>query len=208
MILKSFEIKKINQNINNLILFYGKNEGLKNEAINILVKDNGELVLIDYDSMYVDALNGYDDEIKGLPGYQHPERFNIRGLTPKADYFSQLIIYTGVLTFAERNDLWPKYKDTNDLIFSREDFLSPSNSIILNELKSNGSDKLKMLIEAICSELKKNNFESLLPLEDHLVDKRQQQIDDIFGRIDDNNYKPFKRPEGNKPDTKNIFDKM
>ena len=35
MILKSFEINKINLDINNLILFYGKNEGLKNEALNI-----------------------------------------------------------------------------------------------------------------------------------------------------------------------------
>ena len=43
MILKSFEIKKINQNINNLILFYGKNEGLKSEAINILVKDKNNI---------------------------------------------------------------------------------------------------------------------------------------------------------------------
>ena len=39
MILKSFEIKKINQTINNLILFYGKNEGLKNEALNTLVEE-------------------------------------------------------------------------------------------------------------------------------------------------------------------------
>ena len=38
MILKSFEINKINLNINNLILFYGKNEGLKIEALNILIK--------------------------------------------------------------------------------------------------------------------------------------------------------------------------
>ena len=38
MILKSYEINKIDQNINNFILFYGKNEGLKNEALNILVK--------------------------------------------------------------------------------------------------------------------------------------------------------------------------
>ena len=43
MILKSFEIKKINQNTNNLILFYGKNEGLKNEAINILIKDKNNI---------------------------------------------------------------------------------------------------------------------------------------------------------------------
>ena len=42
MILKFFEIKKINQN-NNLILFYGKNEGLKNEAISILIKDKNSI---------------------------------------------------------------------------------------------------------------------------------------------------------------------
>ena len=40
MILKSYEINKININTNHLILFYGKNEGLKNEALNILIKDN------------------------------------------------------------------------------------------------------------------------------------------------------------------------
>ena len=43
MILKSFEIKKINKKINNLILFYGKNEGLKNEALNTLVKEGNNI---------------------------------------------------------------------------------------------------------------------------------------------------------------------
>jgi DNA polymerase-3 subunit delta len=43
MILKSYEIKKINQSINHLILFYGKNEGLKNEALNILNKDKNNI---------------------------------------------------------------------------------------------------------------------------------------------------------------------
>ena len=39
MILKSYEINKINQN-NHIILFYGKNEGLKNETLDILIKNN------------------------------------------------------------------------------------------------------------------------------------------------------------------------
>ena len=43
MIFKSYEIKKINQNINHLILFYGKNEGLKNEALNILIENKNNL---------------------------------------------------------------------------------------------------------------------------------------------------------------------
>ena len=43
MILKSYEINKINQSINHLILFYGKNEGLKNEALNVLIKDKNNI---------------------------------------------------------------------------------------------------------------------------------------------------------------------
>ena len=39
MIFKSFDINKINKKINQLILFYGKNNGLKNEALNILIKN-------------------------------------------------------------------------------------------------------------------------------------------------------------------------
>ena len=43
MIFKSFEINKINKKINQLILFYGKNEGLKNEALSILIKDKNNV---------------------------------------------------------------------------------------------------------------------------------------------------------------------
>jgi DNA polymerase-3 subunit delta len=43
MILKSYETNKINLNINHLILFYGKNEGLKNEALNILIRDKNNI---------------------------------------------------------------------------------------------------------------------------------------------------------------------
>jgi len=43
MILRSYEINKINKNINRLLLFYGKNEGLKNEALNILNKDKNNI---------------------------------------------------------------------------------------------------------------------------------------------------------------------
>ena len=39
MILKSYEINKINKQINQLILFYGKNNGLKNESLISLIKD-------------------------------------------------------------------------------------------------------------------------------------------------------------------------
>jgi DNA polymerase-3 subunit delta len=43
MIYKSFDINKINKNSIHIILFYGKNEGLKNEALHILIKDENNI---------------------------------------------------------------------------------------------------------------------------------------------------------------------
>ena len=43
MILKSFEVKKLKLNINHLILFYGKNEGLKSETLDFLIKDKNKI---------------------------------------------------------------------------------------------------------------------------------------------------------------------
>ena len=43
MILKYFETQKINKNINHLFLLYGKNNGLKNETIKILIKDKNKI---------------------------------------------------------------------------------------------------------------------------------------------------------------------
>ena len=62
MILKSFEINKINKDINHLILFYGKNEGLKNEAQNILLQENNNI--FNYDEKEI--LNNENDFIENI----------------------------------------------------------------------------------------------------------------------------------------------
>ena len=47
MIIKSFEINKIDFDQNKLVLFYGKNEGFKNEATNNLIKNKDEVAKYD-----------------------------------------------------------------------------------------------------------------------------------------------------------------
>jgi DNA polymerase-3 subunit delta len=62
MILKSYEINKINQNIKHFILFYGKNEGLKNEALNILIKNKNnvsnyeEKEILDNENIFIENI--------------------------------------------------------------------------------------------------------------------------------------------------------
>jgi DNA polymerase-3 subunit delta len=43
MILKSYELKNLNLNLKKFFLFYGKNNGLKNEGLNILIKDKNKI---------------------------------------------------------------------------------------------------------------------------------------------------------------------
>ena len=62
MILKSFEINKIDQNTTHLILFYGKNEGLKNEALDVLIKD--KINFLNYEEK--DILNNEDNFIENI----------------------------------------------------------------------------------------------------------------------------------------------
>ena len=53
MIFKNYDIKKINLNKNKIILFYGQNEGFKNEAINIFDKAGNEnFAILHCNSMY------------------------------------------------------------------------------------------------------------------------------------------------------------
>ena len=43
MIFKSYELNKISLDLNKIFLFYGKNEGLKNEALNVLIKNKDNI---------------------------------------------------------------------------------------------------------------------------------------------------------------------
>jgi DNA polymerase-3 subunit delta len=44
VIIKSYEVEKINLNKDGIVLFYGKNNGLKNEAIEILNKNKSNIL--------------------------------------------------------------------------------------------------------------------------------------------------------------------
>ena len=75
MILKSYEIKKINQSINHLILFYGKNEGLKNEALSILNKDKDNISNYDEKEILNDENNFIENILS--KSFFEPQKFII-----------------------------------------------------------------------------------------------------------------------------------
>lgn len=124
---------------------------------NILVDANDNLFLIDYDSVYAPELQGEADIIKGLKGYQHPNRGANLLANEKVDYFSELIIYVSVLAIAECPSFVEKYQveDSEQLLFSFEDFKDLENSQIYSDLMQLGGQfplLLKVLVDYLCED--------------------------------------------------------
>jgi|694.fasta_scaffold29596_5 serine/threonine protein kinase len=132
---------------------------------NIMVRKNGTICLIDYDSLYVPQLRNEKDHIKGIPGYQHPNRNKLIKLSPKSDYFSELIIYLSLLAISEKPSYWKKIEQEERLLFSDKDLDITKSPQIFAELK-NLSDEVQYFtleLEKFCRE---PDIEKLQPLED------------------------------------------
>lgn len=135
---------------------------------NILVRPDGSLLLVDYDSMYVDELKNTTNTIAGLAGFQHPSRINDTHPSHKADYFSELVIYITLKATIECPEIWTRYqcdKESTDLIFKATDFDDISKSVAYNDVYSISDDMAKLV-----SKLKESclisHFEMLKPLEE------------------------------------------
>lgn len=174
---------------------------------NILVKNDGSLIIIDYDSMFIKPLEGMSDAIKGLPGYQHPFRNKNKFINHKLDYFSELVIYLSLLVFEEFPNLWSKYYETEDLLFSKEDFHNPSNSEIINTLLFSSNQTIKDLTQRLKEQLNKSDIMDLQPLEELLIDRLEVAKDNIASKWDKQPNKPEKK-EVKTPTVKNITDKF
>jgi len=82
MIYKSFEINKINKNLIHIILFYGKNEGLKNEALNILIKDENNIQNYD-EKEILDNKNNFLENILSKSFFEKEKFIVIKRTTDK-----------------------------------------------------------------------------------------------------------------------------
>lgn len=174
---------------------------------NILVKSDGSIVAIDYDSMFIEPLNGMSDTIKGLPGYQHPARNSNQFVNSRLDYFSELVIYLSLLIYADTPKLWDDYYETEDLLFSKDDFTNPNNSKLISSHLKSSNPTITELTEKMIEELKATDINQLRPLEELLVNRREVAKDNIFDKWDKQPNKSIKKQASlpNKNDITNKF---
>ena len=82
MIIKSFEINKINFDQNKLVLFYGKNEGFKNEATNNLIKDKDEIAKYE-EKEVLENINDFIESILSKSLFENEKIIIIKRVTDK-----------------------------------------------------------------------------------------------------------------------------
>ena len=82
MIIKSFEINKINLNKSPFILLYGKNEGLKNHSLNDLIKNKNNIVNY-YEEEILDKTNDFIESIKSRSLFEKEKIIIIKRTTDK-----------------------------------------------------------------------------------------------------------------------------
>ena len=104
---------------------------------NILVVDTDSgpaLRLVDYDTMYVPALDGRASPEVGHRNYQHPDRTE-RDFGPALDRFAGLVIYTAIQATRIRPALWDRFDTGENLLFRDSDFYDPEQSSLIQVLR-------------------------------------------------------------------------
>ena len=97
---------------------------------NILVRSDGTLTLVDYDGMYVPAMEGTAARELGSPDFRHPlrtaERFN-----EHIDDFPLAVILLSLKALSLSPSLWDTYGASDRLLFSASDYRDLSSCALL-----------------------------------------------------------------------------
>ena len=111
---------------------------------NILVREDGTLVLVDYDGMYVPAMKGQKARELGSPDFRHPQRTE-NDFSGRIDDFSLTSILLSLKAISLKPHLFKKFGDSNRLLFSEKDYRNFDNcETIIKEVWPSFDNELNM----------------------------------------------------------------
>ena len=100
---------------------------------NIMVREDGTLVLIDYDGMFVPAMKGQKAREMGSPDFRHPARTE-ETFNEHIDDFSLASILLSLRVIAEEPALLEKYGAADRLLFSEKNYRAIHDCQLLKDI--------------------------------------------------------------------------
>ena len=112
---------------------------------NIMVREDGTLVLIDYDGMFVPAMKGQEAREMGSPDFRHPARTE-ETFNEHIDDFSLASILLSLRVIAEEPALLEKYGAADRLLFSEKDYRAIHGCQLLKDIFPSESQEVNTLV--------------------------------------------------------------
>ena len=112
---------------------------------NIMVREDGTLVLIDYDGMFVPAMKGQNAREMGSPDFRHPARTEDT-FNEHIDDFSLASILLSLRVIAEEPALLEKYGAADRLLFSEKDYRNIHDCQLLKDIFPSECQEVNTLV--------------------------------------------------------------
>ena len=164
---------------------------------NILVRDDGSLVLVDYDGMFVPSMKGEKAYEIGSPDFRYPQR-TADDFDEQIDDFSIASIALSLKAIALDSQLYHKYAAADRLLFSAADYRDIGKTSAIQAIVGLSSNAdLSLLLGLFLLALSKNSLSSVSfrifllqepekPIVEMLsteitYEERKNAVEDVFG---------------------------
>ena len=124
---------------------------------NILVREDGTLVLVDYDGMYVPTMKGQKARELGSPDFRHPLRTE-NDFDEHIDDFPLVSILLSLKLLSIDSNLWAPCRDSTHLVFSDIDYRDISACETLKNIFPSKDNDLNLLLTMFTYVLEQKNF--------------------------------------------------
>ena len=124
---------------------------------NILVREDGTLVLVDYDGMYVPAMKGQKARELGSPDFRHPQRTE-NDFDEHIDDFPVISILLSLKVISLNPFCLDKYGAADRLLLSEKNYRDISQCNILKELYPSDNTELGVLLSLFTLAMAKSNL--------------------------------------------------
>ena len=127
---------------------------------NIMVREDGTLVLIDYDGMFVPAMKGQKAQEMGSPDFRHPARTE-ETFNEHIDDFSLASILLSLRVIAEGPALLEKYGAADRLLFSEKDYRAIHDCQLLKDIFPSECPEVNTLVGLFIIALTKSDLSNV-----------------------------------------------